>query len=199
MNVKITSLMIGALALSIGALGCSKGGQNTAPSAKPANSAASQPSAKPTSQPAGQPASQPAAKTSSTSTTASGPIRRGAKFTVNNETALADVLAKPADFEGKTVKIRGEVARCCLKKGCWMELTSAGLEQGVRVRFKDYAFFVPLDSAGSKALVEGQINTRTLDEDTAKHLEDEGAKIFRNAEGMAIELALVATAVELNR
>ena len=80
-----------------------------------------------------------------------------------------------------------------------MELTADGVDQGVRVRFKDYAFFVPLDSAGSSALVEGQLNTRKLEDSMAEHLEGEGAKIFRNKAGEAIELALVATAVELTR
>ena len=80
-----------------------------------------------------------------------------------------------------------------------MELTAEGVEQGIRVRFKDYGFFVPLDSAGASALVEGQINTRILEESMATHLEEEGAKIFRNKAGEAVELALVATAVELAR
>ena len=126
-------------------------------------------------------------------------IRRGAAFTLKEEVNLAKVLASPSKFEGKTVKVRGKVERCCLKKGCWLELRAAGADRGVRVRFKDYAFFVPLDSAGSRALIEGTVQVRTLSEADAAHLEQEGAKIARNAEGKAVEVGLVATAVELTR
>ena len=186
MSQKLTTFCIGLVSLSLSGIACSKPKTPANP-----NMAA------PASQPASGPSSQPATATSTSSK--NGPVKRGAAFTVAAETSLQNVLAKPADFEGKTVKIRGEVARCCVMKGCWMELTAEGLEQGIRVRFKDYAFFVPLDSAGASALVEGQINSRKLEEANAKHLEEEGAKIFRNDAGEAIELALVASAVELTR
>ena len=140
------------------------------------------------------PSSQPAQSSSK-----DGKVKRGAEFTVAEVTMLAEVLKAPGSFEGKTVKIRGEVARCCMKKGCWMELTAEGVDRGMRIRFKDYGFFVPLDSAGAQALVEGQVNTRKLDESTAKHLADEGAEILRNEAGEAIELGMVATAIELTR
>ena len=151
-------------------------------------------SSAPSSQPTSMPASQPAQ-----SSTKDGKVKRGAEFTVAEETTLAQVLKAPDSFEGKTVKIRGKVARCCVKKGCWMELTAEGVDRGMRIRFKDYGFFVPLDSAGAQALVEGQVNTRKLDEPTAKHLAEEGAEILRNEAGEAIELGMVATAVELTR
>ena len=52
------------------------------------------------------------------------------------------------------VKITGKIASVCQKKGCWMMMeTSDG--QTMRVRFKDYEFFVPKDCAGKTAVIEG--------------------------------------------
>ena len=178
------SLAIAVLATA--SLGCPS---KPTPDTNPAKSAASQPAAAPASQPASAPASSDA----------SGLIKRGADFTVADETALAMVIGEPTKFVDETVKVRGKVQRACTKKGCWMELRLDGVEQGVRVRFKDYGFFVPTDSAGCDAVVEGQIVVSTLAEADAKHLEGEGAKIQRNDKGEAVEIGLVATAVELKR
>src|SRR5690606_2249224 len=33
--------------------------------------------------------------------------------------SLGDVLSKPGDFEGKTVRVDAKVRRACSQKGCW--------------------------------------------------------------------------------
>ena len=70
---------------------------------------------------------------------------------------------------------------------------------GVRVTFKDYGFFVPLDSAGRKAKVEGVVKVAQLSEETAKHYESEGATVPRGADGKPSEVQLEATGVELRK
>jgi hypothetical protein len=127
------------------------------------------------------------------------PVKRGAPLVIAEETVLAQVVASPEAYAGKTLKTRGTVAKACSKKGCWMELHPEGAEAGVRVTFKDYAFFVPLDAAGAQAVVEGMVEIKALSEEDAKHLEAEGAKITRKPSGEAVEVALVATGVELNK
>jgi hypothetical protein len=114
---------------------------------------------------------------------------------------LADLLAKPQSHDGKTVLIEGQVRKACEKKGCWMELATAtdAKGPGVRVTFKDYGFFVPLDSAGSMARVEGTVKVAELTEDRAKHYEGEGAIVPRGSDGKPREVQLVATGVELRR
>ena len=80
-------------------------------------------------------------------------------------------------------------------KGCWMQL-----EPGVRVTFKDYGFFVPLDSAGSTARVEGTVQVRVVPGPEVQHLESEGAKFAsKEPDGTAREIRMVATGVELWR
>lgn len=52
------------------------------------------------------------------------------------------------------IKLIGEAQAVCQAKGCWMTLPTAS-GQPMRVRFKDYAFFVPKDMAGHQVVVSG--------------------------------------------
>jgi hypothetical protein len=112
---------------------------------------------------------------------------------------LAELLAKPQPHDGKTVRLEGQVRKACTKKGCWMELAEGAKGAGVRVTFKDYGFFVPLDSAGASARVEGVVKVTELTESMAKHYEAEGAQVPRGADGKPREVQLVASGVELRR
>lgn len=115
---------------------------------------------------------------------------------------LADVLAKPADFEGKTVHVDAKVRRACSAKGCWMELAEGEGDKPAtcRVTFKDYGFFVPTDSAGAEARLQGVVKLKKVTADHVQHLEGEGATFAtKHADGSASEVALVATGVELKK
>ena len=112
--------------------------------------------------------------------------------------ALARLLEAPQRHEGKTVTVEGKVRKACQRKGCWMELAASEKALGVRVTFKDYGFFVPLDSAGRQAKVEGEVIVNELSEETAKHYESEGATVPRGADGKPREIQIVASAVELS-
>lgn len=118
------------------------------------------------------------------------------------ETRLASVLAKPVDYDGHAVTVEGEVRRSCTRKGCWMELAT-GMDEaqpGCRVRFKDYGFFVPLDSAGAHARVQGVVQVRQIAAPIVGHLESEGAHFAnKHADGTADEVQMVASGVELTK
>jgi hypothetical protein len=126
-------------------------------------------------------------------------LLRGDKLKGAQKVELAALLAKPADLEGKTVQLEGKVRKACERKGCWMELAAADKGPGVRITFKDYGFFVPLDSAGSTAKVEGVVKVAALSDETARHYESEGATVPRGKDGKAQEVQLVAAGVELTR
>ncbi len=127
---------------------------------------------------------------------AKGVLLRGEKLKGASPVALAELLKTPASHDGKQVAVEGVVRKACERKGCWMEL-GEGKGPGVRVTFKDYGFFVPLDSAGRTAKVEGLVKVAELSEDTAKHYESEGAIVPRGKDGKPREVQLVATGVEL--
>jgi hypothetical protein len=112
--------------------------------------------------------------------------------------ALADLVKDPAPWSGKTVKTEGVVSTVCQEKGCWMVLKSG--ETSVRVTFKDYGFFVPKDTAGATAVLEGVFNVKTIPEKTAKHYAGETPGGKPDAiKGDQKELSLVASGVELSK
>ena len=126
----------------------------------------------------------------------------GAAITSDTRKPLAEVLKAPETFAGKTVLVEGHVRKACSRKGCWMELAESAdpKAEGCRVTFKDYGFFVPTDSAGSEALVEGTLEVATVKARHVEHLEEEGASFSdKQSDGTAREVRLVATGVELRR
>ena len=139
-------------------------------------------------------------KAGETEAAASGPtLTRGEKLKGAQQVELTKLLASPADFDGKTIAVEAKVRKACEKKGCWMELAGADKGPGVRVTFKDYGFFVPVDSAGSTAKIEGVVSVKELSEERAKHYESEGATVTRGKDGKAREVELVASGLELRK
>jgi len=113
---------------------------------------------------------------------------------------VSTVLNDGAAYQGKTLILEGEVRRACTRKGCWMELAESVDEgkPGCRVTFKDYAFFVPTNSGGAHAKVQGVVELEQVKASHVQHLEEEGATFAKKEpDGTAQEVRLVATGVEL--
>lgn len=115
---------------------------------------------------------------------------------------LEEVLKNPKKYSGKTALLSGHVRQACTKKGCWMELSSStdAKAKSCRVKFKDYGFFVPLDSAGSVARLAATASIKVVSKEHVDHYEAEGGSFAdKNPDGTANEIQLVATGVELTR
>lgn len=127
----------------------------------------------------------------------------GAPFAGAPRHTLAQVLAEPAQYAAAgPLQLDGAVRRACSRKGCWMELAagSAPEQPGCRVTFKNYGFFVPTDSAGARALVEGEVQVRRVSATRVEHYEAEGARFpNKHPDGSADEVQFIATGVELWR
>jgi len=135
-----------------------------------------------------------------TAATAGEILTRGAAISRSAKAVpLAKVLESPDAYTKDAVVVEGVITTACERKGCWMQLAAAEGEQAVRVTFKDYAFFVPLDSKGMNARAEGVTTVRKLSKRDADHLEEEGAKLKRNEDGTANEVSFVASGVELTK
>lgn len=126
-------------------------------------------------------------------------IRRGEPLPDRAALPLGVVLQDVESYakQSEPVFISGVVERNCTTKGCWMQVAPAPGEKGVRVTFKDYGFFIPLNSKGMKVKAVGTVVTKHHDKDHVDHLEAEGAALQRNADGSATEITFVASGVEL--
>jgi len=129
---------------------------------------------------------------------AGGVVTRGAPISSEGASVpVADVLKDPGAYAKGEVVVEGVIATSCTRKGCWMQLAAAEGEPGMRVTFRDYAFFIPLDAKGMHARAEGVAVAKTLSKEEADHLAGEGARLTRNADGTAVEVSFIANGVEL--
>jgi hypothetical protein len=127
-------------------------------------------------------------------------IIRGEKIAGDaTTTPLSEVLENPAAYSKSTIVTEGVVETVCQNKGCWMQVKTGSGSAGMRVRFKDYGFFVPKDSKGMKARMQGVVQLKKLSKEDADHLDGEGAKLSRNPDGTATEASFVASGVELSQ
>ena len=128
-----------------------------------------------------------------------GPVSRyGGTLEPGATVPLATLLGNPKAYANQTVTTEGTVQRACSRKGCWMEIGKGA--DACRVTFKDYAFFVPTDSAGAHAKIQGRLDARQVEAAAVAHLESEGARFnHKNADGSATEVRMIASAVELQR
>ena len=126
-------------------------------------------------------------------------VTAGAAIGNSPMVSLDHVMKYPEKYLGKTVVVTGVAAEVCQKKGCWLRLTGEDAEKSIRMTFKDYGFFVPMDAGGMTIRAEGVFEVSTLDKEHAEHLGAEGAKVKLNADGTATELGFVANGVELRQ
>jgi len=73
------------------------------------------------------------------------------------------------------MKIEGKVVDVCKKKGCWMTLEMANGEP-MRVTFKDYAFFMPMDIVGKQVVLDGVAKKQTISVETLRHYAEDAKK-----------------------
>jgi len=73
------------------------------------------------------------------------------------------------------VKFATKIKDVCQKKGCWMALELPGEKESF-VKFKDYAFFVPLNAAGQDAVVSGKAFVSEVSVAQLRHYAKDGGQ-----------------------
>ena len=73
------------------------------------------------------------------------------------------------------IKITGTAAAVCQVKGCWMT-TDLGDGKSMRIRFKDYAFFMPKDGAGKTFYAQGVASWETTSVAQLRHYAEDAGK-----------------------
>lgn len=92
-----------------------------------------------------------------------------------NVITTADINAKLGDSLKRDMKVSGEVVVVCKKKGCFMTLKMPNNET-MFVNFKDYAFFMPMDIAGKKVVIDGFAERKTTSVEDLKHYAEDAKK-----------------------
>ena len=85
----------------------------------------------------------------------------GAGVTLSDPTPITRLLEKPAEFEGKTVRVEGVVTEVCTAMGCWMALAPSGAQttSGTVLIQVDHdgKIVFPLSAKGKRAAAQGVV------------------------------------------
>src|SRR5690606_22960656 len=79
-------------------------------------------------------------------------------------------------------KLVSEVTSSCTKKGCWMKVETKENQDPIMVTFKDYGFFVPVDTTnpevnkGKIAVMEGWAFREVMSVEDQKHYAEDAGK-----------------------
>lgn len=96
----------------------------------------------------------------------------GLEKIASGESAVA--LASMDCSSNDPIVVSAVIEDVCTVKGCWMNIRDG--ERTARVRFKDYAFFVPRNASGRRVVVIGRGEMTLLDVAWARHLAEEAGK-----------------------
>lgn len=101
----------------------------------------------------------------------------GKEITAEGAISANELIAELETKDSLYVKVNSEVSQVCKKKGCWM-MVPLSEETDMRVKFKDYEFFVPLNCEGKNTIIEGWAYKEVISVETLKHYAlDGGADI----------------------
>ncbi len=98
----------------------------------------------------------------------------GDTITANDAIEAADLTAKLAGHDSLNVKLHGKIEEVCQKKGCWMTIPVG--DKSMRIRFKDYGFFMPKDCSGKEVIFEGKAFYDTTSVEMLQHYAKDGGK-----------------------
>ena len=106
----------------------------------------------------------------------------GAAVALKEATPIADILADPASYVGKTVRIEGRVKDVCPMMGCWMEVETEDGEQALIVKVNDGEIVFKPESKGKQTVAEGEVYAIEMDHEEAigymEHLAEEKGEAF---------------------
>jgi hypothetical protein len=88
-----------------------------------------------------------------------GPETFGVAPALTEVTPLTNVIARPMDFEKKTVRVEGVVTAVCQMMGCWLALAATDASQSptMLVKVDDGVIIFPISARGRRATVQGVI------------------------------------------
>ncbi len=88
---------------------------------------------------------------------------------------VEDVLADPSVYQGRYVRLVGNVKKVCTRKGCWLEMADGSTRQPLFVKFTCPidGRLIPMEAVGRPVTVEGTVMVKEISEEDARHLKEE--------------------------
>ncbi|MBW2524617.1 MAG: DUF4920 domain-containing protein [Deltaproteobacteria bacterium] len=106
----------------------------------------------------------------------------GARLVLSEQTAVADLMRDPKAYEGKTVRVSGEVEDFCHHRRTWFAVSAPDGKGMVRV-FAAPKFRAPADCKGKTAVAEGTVEVREIPAEQIEHF----GKEHKFLQGVEIE------------
>lgn len=99
----------------------------------------------------------------------------GATISPDGAVPMSALNTALGNRDSAQVKLSGKASAVCQARGCWLTLPTANGEQ-MRVRFRDYAFFVPKDLSGHTIVVSGWAHRSTVPKADLQHYAKDAGK-----------------------
>src|SRR5262245_43093686 len=90
---------------------------------------------------------------------AGAPESFGTGVSLKDTTPIDRLIARPADFEGKTVRVEGTISAVCTEMGCWMALAPDTAKDGstLMIKVDDGVIVFPVSAKGKRAAAQGVV------------------------------------------
>jgi hypothetical protein len=115
-------------------------------------------------------------------TLAADGIQYGKGVTGAEIVKISQLLDRPGEYVGKTVRVEGLVTDVCPRRGCWMNIGGDREFETMRIKVDDGVIVFPLDAKGKHAVAEGVFTKIELTPEEAlaqaKHHAEETGKPF---------------------
>ncbi|MCL6265207.1 DUF4920 domain-containing protein [Flagellimonas myxillae] len=92
----------------------------------------------------------------------------GKEFDIQPKASISNIQEDISVDEVVQTQLKGRIKEVCQAKGCWMNVTLDN-QVVVFVRFKDYGFFVPTDSANHDVVLNGVVFMEEISIEDQKH------------------------------
>lgn len=99
----------------------------------------------------------------------------GASTTADGAIPASALATKMKGLESLEVKVSGVASGVCQVKGCWLQV-DIGEGKTMRVRFKDYGFFVPKNISGKTVILDGHAYHSTTSVAQLRHYAQDAGK-----------------------
>jgi hypothetical protein len=109
------------------------------------------------------------------------PAKFGKSVPAAESVKLADLLASPASYVDKTIRVTGKITAVCPHAGCWIDVAGEGSDV-VRFKVDDGVIVFPKTVKGKDVVAEGIFRRIELTKEMAiafaRHEADETGKPF---------------------